>query len=250
METIYQTWAETVALFERRGLAQEVYGSLYEDEYILHPGPASLPGSLRLDDHQYRHENPWIKAGGRPEYEGIDGAVTGYVIDGDLHVDGNILNLDHGSPSLIVLGDLKAANLVLSGSSHLLVKGDVEVETFFGNSTDQLVDIRGDLRATVAVMWDEFLPEVGGSLHGRALMPGYLDPDDCGLVIQDPAAQADLADLLVPDVLLARGGSPDDDAYLADAGLHYENLIDRMARGLPVTRTGRTVTPLEMLPPE
>ncbi|MFD8075536.1 hypothetical protein ACFV3E_23150 [Streptomyces sp. NPDC059718] len=57
------------------------------------PPPASgaddiePPGSL---DH----------AGGRPEYEGIDGAVTGYVIDGDLRVDGNVLNLEYGRPSL------------------------------------------------------------------------------------------------------------------------------------------------------
>jgi hypothetical protein len=158
METIYQTWAETVALFERRGFPQTSYDSLDEDEYILHPGPATLPGSLWLDDHQYRHQNPWIKAGGRPEYDGIDGAVSRYVIDGDLHVDGNILNLDHGSPSLIVLGDLKAANLVLTGTSHLLVQGDIEVEAFLGNSTDQHVDVLGDLRAALAIMWGESFP--------------------------------------------------------------------------------------------
>jgi hypothetical protein len=174
METIYQTWAETVALFERRGFPQTSYDSLDEDEYILHPGPATLPGSLWLDDHQYRHQNPWIKAGGRPEYDGIDGAVSGYVIDGDLHVDGNILNLDHGSPSLIVLGDLKAANLVLTGTSHLLVQGDIEVEAFLGNSTDQHVDVLGDLRATLAIMWDEFLPEVGGEGAAAEAVTGAL----------------------------------------------------------------------------
>lgn len=250
METIYQTWAEAVALFERRGFPKASYGNLDEDEYILHPGPAALPGSLWLDDHQYRHQNPWIKAGGRPEYEGIDGAVSGYVIDGDLHVDGNILNLDHGSPSLIVLGDLKAANLVLTGTSHLLVQGDIHVETFLGNSTDQHVDVLGDLRATLAIMWDEFLPEIGGRLRGRALVPDYLDLDGCGLAVEDPAARVGLSDLLVPEVLIADGDDPGEDLYLADTGLRYEHMIDRLVRGLPVVRGGRTVAPLEELPPK
>jgi hypothetical protein len=248
METIYQTWAEAVTLFERRGFPQETYGNLDEDEYILHPGPSALTGSLWLDDHQYRHRNPWIKAGGRPEYEGIDGAVTGYVIDGDLHVDGNVLNLDHGSPALVVLGDLKVANLVLTGTSRLLVQGDIEVETFLGNSTEQYVEILGDLRATLAIMWDEFLPEVGGRLRGRALVPGYVDLDDCGLTVDDPAPHVGLPDLLVPEVLLADGDVPGEDLYLADAGLRYEHMIDRMVQGLPVVRGGRTVTPLEELP--
>ncbi|WP_406274315.1 polymer-forming cytoskeletal protein [Actinacidiphila glaucinigra] len=248
LETTYQTWAETVALFQRRGFPQETYGNLDEEEYILHPGPAALPGSLWLDDHQYRHQNPWIDAGGRPEYEGIDGAVTGYVIDGDLHVDGNVLNLDHGSPSLIVLGDLKVANLVLSGTSHLLVQGDIEVETFLGNSTEQHVKVLGDLRATLAVMWDEFLPEVGGRLRGRALVPSYGDLDGCGLAVEDPAPHAGLSDLLVPEVLLADGDSAGEDLGLADAGLLHEHMIDRMVRGLPVVRGGRTVPALEELP--
>ncbi|WP_425246346.1 hypothetical protein [Streptomyces sp. NEAU-NA10] len=250
MQTIYQTWAETVTLFERRGFPQASYGSLDEDEYILHPGAAALPGSLWLDDHQYRHRNPWIKAGGRPEYEGIDGAVSGYVIDGDLHVDGNILNLDYGSPSLIVLGDLKAANLVLTGTSYLLVQGDIEVETFIGNSTDQHVDVLGDLRATLAIMWDEFLPEVGGRIRGRALVPDYVDLDGCGLDVEDPEPHAGLSDLVVPDVLIAGGDASGEDLHLADAGLRYGHMIDRMLRGLPVVRGGRTVAPLEVLPPK
>lgn len=35
METTCQTWAETVALFERRGFPQETYDNLDEEEYIL-----------------------------------------------------------------------------------------------------------------------------------------------------------------------------------------------------------------------
>lgn len=96
-------------------------------------------------------------------------------------------------------------------------------------------------------MWDEFLPEVGG----RVLVPGHADLDGRGLAVEDPATDAGLAELVVPEVLLADGGAPgEEDLYLADAGLRYEHMIDRMVRGLPVIRGGRTVTPLEELPPE
>ncbi|MFH8617337.1 hypothetical protein ACH4E8_19990 [Streptomyces sp. NPDC017979] len=250
METIYQSWAETVDLFERRGFPQETYATLDEEEYILHPGPAALPGSLWLDDHQYRHQNPWIKAGGRPEYEGIDGAVTGYVIDGDLHVDGNILNLEYGSPSLIVLGDLKVANLVLTGTSRLLVQGNIEAETFLGDSCEQHVEVLGDVRTALAVMWDEFLPEVAGRLYGRALVPDYVDLGDCGLTVEDPTPRADLSELLLPEVLRTGGEAPGEDPHLADAGLRYDHMIDRMVQGLPVIRGGRRVAPLQELPPQ
>ncbi|MER7761674.1 hypothetical protein [Streptomyces sp. NPDC097619] len=256
METIYLSWAETAELFERRGFPADCYGNLDEDEYILHPGPAALSGSLWLDDHQYRHLNPWIKAGGRPQYEGIDGAVSGYVIDGDLHVDGNILNLDHGSPSLIVLGDLKAANLVLSGSSRLLVQGNLEVEAFLGDSTEQYVEVLGDLRATVAVCWDEFLPEIGGTLRGRPLVPDYVDlgPGGYGPAVADPDPAAALSALLVPEVLAAPDGTngghgeDGDEERLDGSGLSHARLVDRLVRGLPVVRGGRTVAALEELP--
>ncbi|WP_344665142.1 hypothetical protein [Catenulispora yoronensis] len=254
METIYQTWDEILALFAQRGFPEESSENLDEEEYILHPGPAALPGSLWLDDHQYRYQNPWIKAGGRPQYDDIDGAVTGYVIDGDLHVDGNIVNLDYGSPSLVVLGDLKAANLVLTGTSRLLVQGDVEVETFIGNSTDQYVEVRGDFRAKATVLWDEFVPEVRGRLLGRVVAPGYLLPGS-GLTIDDAAQGTALSELLVPEILLGENGAgePDpsgDDTYLAEAGLRYRVMIYRILAGLPIIRGGRTVLPLEELPAE
>ncbi|MEV7286115.1 hypothetical protein AB0O01_16335 [Streptomyces sp. NPDC093252] len=249
METIYQTWAETVALFERRGLPEELYGGLYEEEYILHPGPAAPPGSLWLDDHQYRHLNPWIRAGGRPEYEGIDGAVTGYVVDGDLEIDGNVLNLDFGSPALIVLGDLRVANLVLAGDARLLVRGGIEAETVIGTTTDGVLAAGGDLRAGLAVLWDEFLPEIGGRLRGRPVVPGYADLAGAGLSVDQPDPAREPAELLVPEILIPAGADPGDDDRLAGAGLRYEGMLDRLVAGLPLLRDGRAVAPLKELPP-
>lgn len=243
MQTIYQDWAEAVALFERRGLPESSYENLDQTEYILHPGSASLPGSLRLDDHEHRQLNPWINATGRPQYEGIDGAVTGYIIDGDLDVNGNILNLDDGSPALVVLGDLRAANIHLEGDVKLVVRGSVEVETFVGNWTDKLVMIDGDLLTTVTILWNEFCPDlVGGCLRGRALTPRYLDLADQNIGrVEDPSPDAALADLFVPEVLVAEDADDSDRDAFAPLGLSRLRLVDRLERGLPVVRGGRIV---------
>ena len=139
---------------------------------------------------------------------------------------------------------------MLSGSTRLIVRGDIEVETFIGNSTDQYVNVGGDLRAGLTILWDEFVPEVGGRLVGRALVPGYLDLAAEGLAVEDPAPQAGLAELVEPELLLAATDGAGDDLYLADAGLRYERMLGRIIGGLPVIRAGRTVAALEELPAE
>lgn len=232
MGTVYQTWKEVVSLFKERKLPRATYRDLYEEEYILHRGAARLSKTLRLDDHEYRNENPWIKAGGRPEYEGVDGAVTGYVIDGDLEVAGNIINGDEGSPALVVLGDLRAKNLWISGDTKLIVKGDLEVETLVGGFTDKLLIVEGNLRAKVLIFTDEFSPDrVGGALEGYLAAPSYYDPEtdeNLGSFIATNVG-ATLADLVVPEVRItakkaAKTGVP------IDAGVW----VDRLAEGLPV----------------
>lgn len=93
MRSSYLAWDGAVDLFERRGLPEGTYENLYEEEYVLVPGPATVSGELALDEHE---RTPWRK--GTPE------AATGYVVDGDLVVDGNITNVDDGAAALIVLG--------------------------------------------------------------------------------------------------------------------------------------------------
>ncbi len=226
MQTTYVSWAEAVDLFERRGLPRSTYENLYEEEYILFRGGASVAGSFPLNDHDDRH--PWRD--GTPE------GATGYIVDGDLTVDGNILDWDDGAGALIVLGNLRAANIYLSCDPKLLVQGDVEVETFAGDMTDKLVMIHGDLRATVTMMWNEFCPDlVGGCLYGRTLAPAYMDlPNDGIPLVEDPAPDLPLTDLLVAEVL----GD-------AELGVHKQRLYDRLAEGLPVIRGGRTVAALQ-----
>ncbi|OIJ68527.1 hypothetical protein [Streptomyces mangrovisoli] len=213
------TWAETVAVFERRGLPESSYGNLYDESYDVRPGPLAIPGPLDLD------AKGWTSA-------------TGVVVDGDLTVDGALLNVDDGCPALIVLGDLKAADVYLEGDVKLLVLGDVTVTgAFIGNMTEKLVMVHGDLSAAVTVLSDEFAPDlIGGTLHGPVLAPAYLGYDQD----TDPAA------VLVPEVLRADGADGDgqdgDDEDGDDGGLrcfdaprvHGGRLLRRVVEGLPV----------------
>ncbi|WP_214409368.1 hypothetical protein [Sphaerisporangium fuscum] len=88
MRSSYLSWPAAVDLFERRGLPQETYRNLYEEEYILCPGSAAINGEFSLNDHD---RSPWSD-------DTPDGA-TGYIVDGDLTVDGNIVNDDDGAAS-------------------------------------------------------------------------------------------------------------------------------------------------------
>ncbi|WP_370019950.1 hypothetical protein [Planotetraspora sp. GP83] len=233
MRSSYLSWAAAVELFERRGLPRETYGNLYEEQYILHSGSASITGELSLNEHENR--SPW-------RYDTPEGA-TGYIVDGDLSVEGNIVNDDDGAAALVVLGDLRAANIILEGDAKLLVRGDVEVETFVGNWTDKLVMIHGDLRAAVTIFWNEFYPDlITGTLRGRALAPRYLDFSglDIGR-LEDPAPSTPLADLLVPEVLTNGAPEPDD---FTEIGVRAEPLRERLRGGLPLIRNGRTVPTL------
>ncbi len=230
MQPIYQTWGEIRGLFAKRGLPAEYYGSLYEEEYILHPGPAKLGETLREDDHDFRKAHPWYRAGGRPQYEGLDGAVTGYVVDGSLEIDGNLINGDMGSPALIVLGDLRAKNVYISGDLKLIVQGNVEVDAFVGSFGDKLLIIQGDLTTRVAVFSSEFAPDaIGGVLRGHVLPKGsYEDP------IEDPTPDADVAALFVPEVMASKDKPPKGE-YGA-LGLDPMQVFERIEKGLPILR--------------
>ncbi|MDP9869469.1 MULTISPECIES: polymer-forming cytoskeletal protein [Streptosporangium] len=225
MRSNYLAWDDAVDLFERRGLPKGTYENLYEEEYILVPGPATVTGELPLDEHE---RAPWRED--TPE------AATGYVVDGDLVVDGNITAVDDGAAALIVLGDLRARNIYLAGDAKLVVRGNVTAETFVGDMTDKLVMIHGDLRTTVSIFWNEFCPDlVTGALHGRTLAPAYLDLSTASIgTLIDPAPEVPLSHLLVPELLITGTPGPDD---LPEFGIRGDTLRDRLLAGLPLTTT-------------
>ncbi|MFF3504358.1 hypothetical protein [Streptomyces sp. NPDC003247] len=200
-------WAETVAVFERRGLPESSYRNLYDETYDVRSGSLEIPGPLDLDARD------WTSA-------------TGVVVDGDLTVRGSVLNVDDGCPALVVLGDLRAADVYLEGDVKLLVLGSVTVDgAFIGNMTDKLVMVHGDLKAAVTLLSSEFAPDlIGGTLHGPVLAPRYL-----GLGHDlDPAA------VLVPEVLRAEGDDPDDLRCFDIPKVHGGRLLERIEGRLPV----------------
>ncbi len=225
MRCEYVSWDEAVGLFERRGLPESTYQNLYEEEYILVPGPAVVNGDLLLDDHE---RTPWRD--GTPE------GATGYIVDGDLTVGGNLVDIDDGAAALIVLGDLRTRDVYLEGDVKLIVRGDMTAGTFTGYMTEKLVMIHGDLRTGVSIFCDEFCPDlVTGSLTGRVLAPGYLDLDDGSIGgLLDPAPDVPLGELLVPELLRAEG-TGDDDGYAA-FGIRGDVLRERVIAGLPLSR--------------
>ncbi|MFF2951749.1 hypothetical protein ACFVVU_10480 [Kitasatospora sp. NPDC057965] len=210
--TTLRSWDESVALFEQRGLPEDSYENLYEEEYDVHVGDLAVEGNFDLDAAE------------------PDG--TGYIVDGGLTVGGAIINTDDGCPALIVLGDLTAAAVYLEGDAKLLVRGDVRVGAFVGHMTDKLVMINGDLHAQVTVLSSEFSPDlIGGTLRGPVLAPPYLAPD--------PQAPVAPESVLVPEVLRTEGEDDPDELRNFDApGVHGGRLLQRIEAGLPVALTG------------
>lgn len=227
METRYLSWDEAVELFERRGLPKSTYQNLYEEEYILVEGPAVVGGHLPLDEHD-----------GTPWAQDTPDAATGYIVDGDLTVEGNLVDIDDGSAALIVLGNLSAHDVYFDGDVKLITLGDVTVRAFVGSMTEKLVMIHGNLRTSVAVFLDEFAPDlVTGTLSGRLITPDYLDlsEDDTIGGLSDPSPGTPLTDLLVPEILATDGAGPDDFPGFTKVGLDGQAVRARIVDGLALS---------------
>ncbi|QXJ20770.1 hypothetical protein AGRA3207_001540 [Actinomadura graeca] len=225
MPSSYLTWEDAVGLFEERGVPESTYRNLYEEEYILVPGAAVVTGELPLDDHE---RTPWG--------DDTPDQATGYVVDGDLTIDGNLVDIDDGASALIVLGNLRAKDIYLEGDAKLIVMGDVTADTFVGDMTEKLVMVHGDLRATVAIFWNEFCPDlVTGVLHGRTLAPAYLDLSTAPIGgLHDPEPGVPLGALLAPELLLT--DTPGDNDF-TEIGVRGAALRERVINGLPLTKS-------------
>ncbi|MER7278069.1 hypothetical protein ABT369_26870 [Dactylosporangium sp. NPDC000244] len=213
MRTRYVSWDEAVELFERRGLPESSYENLYNEEYILVTGPdLVIDGDLRLTGH----------AGDHPFAADTPEAATGYIVDGDLTVRGNLFDEDDGAAALVVLGSLKTRDIFLWCDPKLIVLGDVHADLFAGEMTDKLVMLHGDLRTRAVVLDDEFEPDlVQGTVHGRLVAPSYVE-----LTAEDPDPDAPLSDILAAEVLKKNGRKPD-----------IEALRDHVHSGRPVLVT-------------
>ncbi|WP_432979460.1 hypothetical protein [Dactylosporangium sp. CA-233914] len=200
MHSRYVDWDEAVAVFRERGLPESFYENLYNEGYALISGDTTVAGDFRLTG-EVPHD------------------ATGYIIDGDLTVEGNVYDEDDGAAALVVLGNLRARDVFLWCDPKLLVLGDTEVGVFAGEMTDKLVMLGGDLRTRAVLLDAEFEPDlVEGTISGRLVAPSY-----CELETEDPNPSLPLRDLLVNEVL--KGDEVD-----------FEALRERVRDGLPVTR--------------
>jgi hypothetical protein len=180
-----------------RGVRDSLAGCPDSPVLVLPPG-THLAGDLELD-----WETGWVRRHG----------IAGVVCEGDLTVDGDVLNRGSDSgPLLFVGGRLQVGNL-LAGGSRVVLLGDVDASGLvigFYNHGSLLVG--GDLRAQ-ALVW----PGHHGYVRGQTHAPKLSDLDD-------PRA------LLVPEVF----EDPAEDWPTPNA----ERLWARQRAGLPVLRSG------------
>ncbi|PPK66540.1 hypothetical protein CLV40_110244 [Actinokineospora auranticolor] len=204
------TWDEAVALFEERGLSEEIWQNLYEGEYVLHTGSADIDGGFPLNDGE---DHPWEEE-----------RDIGYIVDGDLTLSGPLYDFDDGAAALVVLGNLKVKALHTTCDSKIIVTGHTTAEVIYAEYSDKYLVFAGDLRATVQLWLSESTPDhIGGTFAGSLVHMGYDRdyPIEAGKVELSPVP---FSELLVPEVL-------------EDGEVDSEALLDRMTSGEPLLRS-------------
>lgn len=163
---------------------------------VLPPG-THLSGDLELD-----WEIGWIERHG----------IVGVTCEGDLTVDGDVLNRDSDSGPLFFVGGKLRLRTLLAGGSRVIVLGDVEASGLvIGFYNHGAIHIGGDLRAKALIM-----PDHAGYVRGEKHAPD-LHPLD------DPR------ELLVPEVF--------EDEYEDWPTPNEEWLWARQRLGLPVLKS-------------
>jgi len=162
---------------------------------VLPPG-AHLAGDLELD-----WESDWVRGHG----------IAGVVCEGDLTVDGDVLNRGSDSgPLLFVGGRLRVGNLLAGGSCVILLGGVDASGLVIGFYNHGSLLVGGDLQAQ-ALIWPGHHGYVRGRTHALKLSD-----------LDDPRA------LLVPEVF----EDPDEDWPTPNA----DWLWARQRAGLPVLK--------------
>ncbi len=155
------SFEETVLFLRSRGLAPEELKPMPRGTYGLWAGPCHLE-SLRLDHSQ----TPWETL--------VSAELVGIVVDGDLTIDGNLINGEQDfGPGLIVLGDMKAHNIAIAGAP-LFVQNSLNVtEVFHGYYNHGSLIVRGGLRAKVFFA-SEYFGRVLGAIDVQLVDAGHV----------------------------------------------------------------------------
>jgi hypothetical protein len=205
-------------------------------DYVVHDGNAKLVG-LRLD----HGESEWERA-----HASASKNIAGLIVDGDLDVDGNILNGEQDfGPTLVVLGSLRARNVGLGGAA-VYVAGDlVAAECVHAYYNHGYLRVRGDVRARVVVASEYF-----GAIDGTIAAPCY---GRHHLEIGRPPFEVppDKRTVFVPEVLTREDfgdDETDDDDEPADDDetelvIDDGELFERLENGEPVVIGGVATSP-------
>lgn len=194
----------------RYGMADFLEGTTRHSRLLHLPSSARVQGSLTWDFG--------ADADGSPECR-----VDALVIEGDLELEGDLLNLegDHG-PSLLVLGRVRAQNFV-HGGGVWVISGDVEVaHVILGHYNHGQCTIGGSVRGALLMREDHHLDVLGS----------------CD-AIDTSAAVAQR--LLVDEVLDLHDFDADCEEDQMHDLIRDELVIERIRQGLPVLR--QAVTP-------
>ena len=142
---------------EHRESVRERLGRCQGRRILRLPAGAVVPGDLHLD--------PEVPTLGQP-------GLCAVLAEGDLTVEGDVLNLDwNDGRALVVLGRLRAANVVKAGAS-LLVTGDLECRgVVLGVYNDGSAWVSGGLRAEAFITLDHDFG-VGGPVEALRIDDG------------------------------------------------------------------------------
>jgi hypothetical protein len=199
-------------------------------DYVVHDGNAMLAG-LRLD----HGESKWERA-----HASASKNIAGFIVDGDLDVDGNILNGEQDfGPTLVVLGSLRARNVGLGGAA-VYVGGDlVAAECVHAYYNHGYLRVRGDVRARVVVTSEYF-----GEIEGTIAAPCY---GRHHLEIGTPPVEVatDKRTLLVPEVFTREDFGDDEPAGDDELELVIDDgaIFERLENGEPVVIGGVATSP-------
>lgn len=185
-------------------LPDEITGDTGQEGWaLLYEGDATLAG-LQLDD-----------AG---DDDGED--VLLYLVTGNLTVDGDVYcNTTDGAISLVVLGDLRARNLIVGGQ-EIYVGGDLAVEElFWGDYNHGLLTVQGAASAEVCLQTDDYDIKV----YGQSFWQHHVyEWEEAGL--EEDADGRTVSAWFSPDCLYEHEGTMQ---------LDRERLIERLRSGRP-----------------
>lgn len=222
---------EAKGLFDARGLDSGFPAPSGKDAiYVLHDGPARL-AKLRLD----HGESDWERA-----HAAESNRIVGFIVDGDLDVEGNVLNGEQDfGPALIVFGTLRARNVGLGGAT-VYVKNDlVASECLHGYYNHGVLCVGGDVHARVVVT-SEYFGKIGGALAAPCFGSDHLE------VTGGRTADVDIRTLLVPELLTTEDVGDkeleegDDEP---DVQIDHGEIFNRLESGTPVVIGGVVTEP-------